>query len=288
MTARQTVLRAALQARHLQEYRAFCRRYQAVARSLEGDRASQPPSKATFYRWLSGTGPTAPHPDHCRVLEAMFPGRTVSDLLSRWDGTSPLPALAAKWAPSPDRKEPNTSHFADLSAAFTTRSEFIEQMPPRSVFDRAAVIQASGLSLNLLCQHYGDSRLRNLVHGGTRIQALFLDPDGAATRDREREEGHPPGALAALTRLNIGMLKRIRDEQPEADKQRLELRTYDETIRFNITIVDERQCIAQPYLPRLRGVDSPTFVVTRRGDEAGMFATFGHVFEDLWPGGTPV
>jgi hypothetical protein len=84
------------------------------------------------------------------------------------------------------------------------------------------------------------------------------------------------------------MLKRIRSELADNDMQRLELRTYDETIRFNITIVDERQCIAQPYLPKLRGVDSPTFVVSRRGDEVGMFGTFSQVFEALWRDGRDV
>jgi hypothetical protein len=125
------------------------------------------------------------------VLEAMFPGCTILDLLGLWDGTSPLPVLAAKWSVAkPEDKAAGALPLADLSAAFATRSEFIEQMPPRSIFDRASMIQPSGLSLNLLCQHYGDSRLRSLVCGGTRMQALFLDPDGAATRDREREEGH--------------------------------------------------------------------------------------------------
>jgi len=94
-----------------------------------------------------------------------------------------------------------------------------------------------------------------------------------------------PGALSALTRLNIDMLRRIRDALPVEDQDRVELRTYDEPVRFNITIVDGRQAVVQPYMPAVRGVDSPTFVLRRRPDGSGMFASFERVLTTLWQGG---
>jgi hypothetical protein len=36
---------------------------------------------------------------------------------------------------------------------------------------------------------------------------------------------------------------------------------YDETIRFNLLIVDRALCVVLPYLPQACGVDSPTFVI---------------------------
>ena len=51
------------------------------------------------------------------------------------------------------------------------------------------------------------------------------------------------------------------------------LATYDEPVRFNIVLIDSRLCVAQPYLPTDRGVDSPTFLIRRRPDEEGIFAT---------------
>ncbi|WP_369690116.1 DUF5919 domain-containing protein [Nocardia inohanensis] len=43
----------------------------------------------------------------------------------------------------------------------------------------------------------------------------------------------------------------------------------------------------QPYLPRARGVDSPT-LVARRSDHAGLFDTFNQVFETDWATGKEV
>jgi hypothetical protein len=283
----QTLLGAVLRSRHLQEYRAFCRQYQKIARNLDSDRPSQPPSKATFYRWLGGSErPSVPQPDRCRVLEAMFPGCTVRELLMRWDGSRPLPTISTVDAAArPEAvRSSNIGEYADLSAAFATRSEFLERIPPRALFDEATSVQAAGLSLNLLCQQYGDRRLRTLVDRGATVQLLFLDPDGEWIKARENEEGLTPGDLSALTKLNMQMIDRIRSELAGSEQDRIEVRVYDDVVRFNITIVDGRRCIVQPYLPAIRGVDSPTLVVDRKGAGAGMFATFASAFTNLWTG----
>lgn len=44
-------------------------------------------------------------------------------------------------------------------------------------------------------------------------------------------------------------------------KQRLRIGTYDETIRFNLTFIDDAVCFFQPYLHGERGLENPTFVV---------------------------
>jgi hypothetical protein len=44
------------------------------------------PSKAQFYRWLSGELVGLPYPDHCRILEGMFPGWRVDQLFQAHDG----------------------------------------------------------------------------------------------------------------------------------------------------------------------------------------------------------
>jgi Domain of unknown function (DUF5919) len=63
---------------------------------------------------------------------------------------------------------------------------------------------------------------------------------------------------------------------------RLEIGIYDETIRFNIIVIDEQLAIVQPYLPGLRGIDSPTFVVQRRWGNRGPFPVFDAVISSLW------
>jgi hypothetical protein len=281
----QTRLKVLLRAQHLQEHRAFSRAYVRTARKLDPTTPAHPPSKATFYRWLSGDLAKLPHPGHCRILEAMFPGSSAADLFQHWDGTTAAGATSESTdevAPTVAAASAPMLATSDLVAAFATRSEFIEHMPPHMVFDQATSIKVAGLSLNLLCQHYGDQRLTKLLQRGARLQALFLDPDGEAIRHRELEEGLESGDLSGLTRLNMQMLRRVRAALSGDAEERLDVRTYDSTIRFNLTFVDDRQCIAQPYLPALRGVDAPTFVLQRRPDSAGMYETFERVFDALW------
>lgn len=158
-------------------------------------------------------------------------------------------------------------------------------MPPHTLFDRARDIRAAGLSLNLLCQQFADSRLAQLVIDGARLRLLFLDPAGHAVRARETEEGQGAGHLAALTTLNLQGVLRVRDRLPADVRDRLEVATYDETIRFNIILIDGNLCVVQPYLPHARGVESPTMVIQHTATSAGLYPTFENIFEELWKGG---
>jgi hypothetical protein len=104
-----------------------------------------------------------------------------------------------------------------------------------------------------------------------------------AIRTREREEQFPAGHLSALTDLNIqGLVSRVRDKLDKDARQRLEIGTYNQTIRFNVTLVDNELCIAQPYLPQARGVDSPTLVVRRRSTTSCLYPMFDQIFTSLW------
>ncbi|MFB4272257.1 DUF5919 domain-containing protein [Nonomuraea sp. GTA35] len=129
---------------------------------------------------------------------------------------------------------------------------------------------------------------RGLLDSGTRIRCLFLDPNGQAIRAREAEEGYTDSTLTTLTALNISMLTRLRDRLETTSAQRLELHVYDETIRFNVIIVDRALCVVQPYLPQARGVDSPTFVITDNTAAEGLFPLFDQVFRDMWERSEPV
>jgi len=111
---------------------------------------------------------------------------------------------------------------------------------------------------------------------------LFLDPHGDAIRRREDEEDHHKhGHLSALTEVNIDALSRVRESLSASSRERLELGTYDETIRFNIIVVGGHLCVVQPYLPRARGVDSPTLLLRRRSSPGTVHA-FERVFNQLW------
>jgi hypothetical protein len=107
-----------------------------------------------------------------------------------------------------------TEQFSDLEAIYPSRSEFTSKMPAHALFDCATDIRAVGLSLNLICQQYADTRLAQLAKDGARLRLLFLDPAGAAIRQREVEEGQIAGQLGALTSLNLQGVLRVRDRLP--------------------------------------------------------------------------
>ncbi len=86
MDATPVVLKVLLQHRHLQTHRAFCREYDRVAAKADPTLRGGGPSKAQFYRWLSGELVGLPYPDHCRILESMFPGWKVDQLFQAHEG----------------------------------------------------------------------------------------------------------------------------------------------------------------------------------------------------------
>ena len=170
---------------------------------------------------------------------------------------------------------------ADLAAVFTSRSDFAAQVEPRALFDGASRIRAVGLSLNLICQQMPDQHLRGMLTGGTQLTCLFLDPDGEAIKAREREEEYPPGYLTGLNSLNINVMTRLRGQLPAEAQERMHVGVYDETVRFNVTLVDDRICVVQPYLPHARGVDSPTLLIRRQDAPGGLYPIFEQVYEAI-------
>ena len=81
MTSSRVLLKGLLQDRHWQTYRIFCAQYDRAAQSIDEKLVGTWPSRAQLHRWLSGTLKGLPYPDHCRILEEMFPGFTVQELL---------------------------------------------------------------------------------------------------------------------------------------------------------------------------------------------------------------
>ncbi|WP_406269543.1 DUF5919 domain-containing protein [Nocardia sp. NBC_00881] len=272
-----TLLKALLHQRHLQTVSAFNREYDRIASKSEPEFVGAGPKKAQFYRWLSGNVTSLPYPHHRRILEAMFPGWSVDELFE--DCAKPsdirLTREIQTRAQTPDRL------MADVEAVFANRTEFLHAMPPRKLFENAQRIDMAGLSLNLLCQQYSDTDLMRLLESGTNLRCLFLDPNGTHIRARETEEGHPPGVLSSLTELNMQCLIRVQQKSATQQIESIQIRTYDETVRFNITIVDSAVCVIQPYLPTARGVESPT-LIARKSDPPGLFDTFSEVFETMW------
>jgi hypothetical protein len=265
----------------LQEHRAFCREYDKIAHAVDRALVGSAPSKATFYRWLSGGNSGLPYPAHCRILETMFRGWTVADLFGPWDGRT-VPGAS----PGTTAEHETATDLAGLAAVYISRSEFAHELPPHALLDDATTVHAVGLSLNVLCQQYPGSKLKSLF-GRADVRVLFLDPAGEAIKVRNSEEGHEDGQLSTITTANINVLKRVCSELDKTASPRVELRKYDETVRFNIMLVNDRTCVMQPYLPENRGLDSPTFVMERKSDDS-LYDVFSQVFFSLWERSKPL
>jgi hypothetical protein len=283
VTAGPTLLKVLLTRQHWQKFETFCAEYERTAAEVGRELRGTAPSKAQYYRWLSGQlKGGVPYPDACRVLERMFPDWTAAELF----GDCP----AEVGDPAGVEVSPSTpaGQLADVAAVYTSRAEFSAKLPTAALLDGARDVRAAGLSLNMLTQHYPDASMRRLIEDGMSLRCLFLDPRGDAIRAREREERHPPGALVGLTELNMAMLAdRVGQRLSPAAGERLQIRVYDETIRFNILLVDRRVGVVQPYMPESRGTDSPTLVLEPERDSTGLFPVFEQVFDSLWERSKP-
>jgi hypothetical protein len=80
LNTKPVILKALLQQRHMQTHSAFCREYDKIAADVDPTLKGGWPSRAQFYRWLSGDLIGLPYADHCRILERIFPGWKVDQL----------------------------------------------------------------------------------------------------------------------------------------------------------------------------------------------------------------
>ncbi|MBM0236874.1 helix-turn-helix transcriptional regulator [Micromonospora sp. ATA32] len=248
---------------------------QALRMSIKDFSAHLGVAERTVSKWEAGQDNVRPRPEMQAALDTAL-GTAAEDVRDRF--ILALDTLDQRPSPQP------LGGLAGLTAVYPSRSQLSAHLPADQLFDGARDIRAVGLSLNMLCQDYADRRWQALLSSGTQVRCLFLDPAGPAIQAREAEEGFPAGQLSALTKLNIETLLRVRDRLPASVRDGMNLATYDETLRFNIVLVDDL-CVAQPYLAESRGVDSPAFVIRRDLPGAGLYPVFEQVFESQWQRG---
>lgn len=91
------VLRDLLREKHWQQYQTFLREYDKAASTIDRSLVGTAPSRAQLHRWQSGELKGLPHPRHCEVLEAMFPGLRATEMFvpAQRSGESPTSQLTA-------------------------------------------------------------------------------------------------------------------------------------------------------------------------------------------------
>lgn len=179
LDAKPVVLKVLLQHRHLQTHRAFCREYDRVAAKVDSTLRGGWPSKAQFYRWLAGELVGLPYPDHCRILESMFPGWTVNQLFQIYDG-------GIDFIPEPDkvRTPPPGIHpvppAGHAAGTLSTRLESVKEALHAPIDGRAGV----GYRFDV------PSESRNFLQSGDLGQVT--DPGNDCAREAEIDDSCDP------------------------------------------------------------------------------------------------
>lgn len=290
MSEAETLLKVLLERRRWTAHRTFTAEYDRAAKTVDPRLIGGAPSRAQLHRWVTGQLTGLPFEHNCRVLEVMFTEWKAEDLFAPPPAdlpAEPLHRAEGETTPSDHVTKPApvlaVGKYADLQAVYTSRTEFAADLTPASLFDSAKDIRILGLSLNILCQSYPDQKIRRLLESGTTITCLFLDPHGQAIRSRAIEESLPENHLADLTEVNIHIMKRLKAKLTPAAQERFTLATYEAVPRVNVTLIDDQICVAQHYLPDTRGLDSPTFLIHRQGDE-GLYVTYSQVYDTIRDG----
>jgi hypothetical protein len=195
MANKGTRLKALLKQRHLQEHRAFCSEYDRVAAAVDLGAIGGYPSKATFYRWLSGDMLSLPHPSHCRILEAMFPEWTAAALFEAGDNDSAVARSVATETPSTSKptespRETGPNVPTDLVALYAHRSDTPKDLWMNLVRGaRENIDLFAYASLFLPEDNPGAIRiLREKASQGVKVRILLGDPNDEAIALRGREE----------------------------------------------------------------------------------------------------
>ena len=140
-----TLLKVLLTEQHLQRYETFCDEYERVAAQISPELPKTAPSRAQYYRWLTGQLKGGiPYPDACRVLERMFPPWTVKDLF----GPPPLANGQQLQADGASKQVPVGRLLASVAHSFSaellqgswvTCYQFSNTQPPKLHVDIAHV-----------------------------------------------------------------------------------------------------------------------------------------------------
>jgi hypothetical protein len=283
MSAQPIVLKVLLQQRHLHTHSAFCREYDRIAIKVDPALRGGWPSKAQFYRWLSGDLVGLPYADHCKILEHMCPGWTVDQLFQVHDRDgqpTPQPPAASTPTPGPTRQPAAStaqpeSNSGQVVAFYPHRAD----TPKRLWMDLLVSAQKSidlfaNASLFLPEENpMAIDILKEKAANGVRVRILLGDPDHPAMELRGREE-----------RLFEAIPGRIRmalaSYRPLVDVEGVEFRLHGTSLYNSIFRYDDQMLVNQ-HIYGTYGYIAPILHL-RKVDGADLFDTYMRSFELVW------
>ncbi|WAL64921.1 hypothetical protein ORV05_28935 [Amycolatopsis cynarae] len=280
------VLKILLRQRHLQSHRAFCREYDKLAERLDRSLKGGWPRKAQFYRWLSGDLVGLPYPDHCRILEAMFPGWTAEQLFQ--EATDDLDLTAPQGNGSKPTKTRDST--APRPATSGNAPEIVATYPYRSHFTTAAWwdlisgatkrIDLLGYTLYFLCLEHPQfvDTLREKCANGCTVRAAIANPDSPHVAYRDQEEDQP---ITIVARVKTTM----KHFTPLLGVEGFQVRYQDIPLYNSIFRFDD-QMLVTPHLFATPGSTAPLLHL-RKTEPQGLFTRFESHFDDVWNASKP-
>jgi len=275
------LLRVLLKARHLHVYSAFAREYRKVASKVDRELAHTGPSKAQFYRWISGNLVKLPHSQHCRVLESMFPEWTVGQMFEPYDGSLDFvpDASRAKLSASPVPHAPAPQPAANVPPEFVALYAHRADTPNelwlnllKAATDRIDLFANASLFLPE-DNPEAVSIIREKAAAGVQVRILMGDPNSEAAKLRGYEE-----------RLFEGIPGRIQMAlayyRPLVDVEGVEFRLHATALYNSIFRYDDEMLVNQ-HIYGTYGYIAPTLHLRKR-PSGDLFDTYMRSFDRIW------
>lgn len=269
-------LKVLLRQRHLQGLTAFIKEYNKLARDLDRDLVGSGPSKAQFYRWLSGDVRSLPYAHHCRILEAMFPGWTAEQLFAPYEEVKFAPAREATGAAQkPEPSTPAAGFPTELVAYYPHRAEVANSLWMDLLAGASKSIDLFANASLFLPEDNPDSIgiLKEKAASGTRVRILLADPNDPAMDLRGREE-RLFEAIPARIKMALAYYR------PLVDVEGVEFRTHGTALYNSIFRYDDQMLINQ-HVYGTYGYMAPIMHL-RRSPGADLFDMYMKSFELVW------
>ncbi|GAA0564190.1 hypothetical protein GCM10010172_54540 [Paractinoplanes ferrugineus] len=257
MTEQASRLKFLLQVKHWQTYRTFCREYDRAAAALDPQLVGTWPSRAHFYRWLSGALKGLPHPHHCRVIEAMFDGLPASQI---FESLTPDRA-ATEFTPSA-LEAPTVGAVSDPLdlVIYDNLNDEDNRAISQRIRNGRNIFFVAHTGYNAMVSLY-QSPMRAALEKGAVLKVVVTAPENAIMQYEQlkhrlcpsiRQEGEIREVLAACERHRAHA---VRFGQPAENVQ---ARTYLGVPSMNALLVDGWLRLI-PYLPLIDAAESPVF-----------------------------
>lgn len=278
------LLKVLLKARHLHVYSSFAREYRKVASKIDRELAATGPSKAQFYRWISGDLINMPHSQHCRVLETMFPDWSVEQLFQPYSGSLDFIPEANPVA-IPIKTPTPTGSASSLPPATNVPPEFVGLYAHRADTPNELwlnLLKAATERIDLFANASlflpednpeAIATIKKKAAADVRVRILLGDPNSEAAKLRGYEE-----------RLFEGIPGRIQMAlayyRPLLDVDGVEFRLHATSLYNSIFRYDNEMLINQ-HIYGTYGYIAPTLHL-RKKPNGDLFDTYMRSFDRVW------